>query len=522
MAAADMDKNNNRTVIAFSGFSGSGKTTLIEKLIPVFKGRGYRVAVIKHDAHDFEIDKEGKDTFRFSRAGADKVYIASASKSARMNSSSSSLDEMLADCRDADIVLIEGYRNSDIKKIGITGRDTGYRLPGPADDFEAIVTDDTERFCKLTDRPVFDRNDTVKISDWIIPGFSHFDDEGNARMVTVADKEVTRRTASAGARVLVNPATFELIKNGGIKKGDVLTVAQVAGIMGAKRTPELIPMCHPVVIDGVDLRLSLNEEDKAVEIEATVTCTGRTGVEMEAITACSVAAMTVYDMCKAVQRDIVLTDICLLSKTGGIHGDYARNGLKEKRRITIGIMAGGRSSRMGRDKALLEWEGASLIGHIAKELSSFPELLVSCGARSRYEELGLPLVIDENKAAGPLEGIRRLLLAASNDRVFVCAVDMPFITKELVRFLYDRMEEDTDCILAKALDEPEPLCAIYKKSVLPAIEDMIAEGKHRIRDLYDSVRVQYADLSEGGFSADAVMNLNTREDYLKAVEKSGK
>ena len=94
--------------------------------------------------------------------------------------------------------------------------------------------------------------------------------------------------------------------------------------MGAKRTPDLIPMCHPIIIDGADVKLHLNEADLAVEIEAKVTCTGRTGVEMEAITAVSVAAMTVYDMCKAVQRDIVLTDIRLLSKTGGIHGDYRR------------------------------------------------------------------------------------------------------------------------------------------------------------------------------------------------------
>lgn len=154
---------------------------------------------------------------------------------------------------------------------------------------------------------------------------SHFDDEGNARMVTVADKDITRRTATAGAKVLLNKDTFNLIKQGGIKKGDVLTVAQIAGIMGMKKTSELIPMCHPVIIDGADVRLHLNESDTSVEIEASVTCTGRTGVEMEAITACSVAAMTVYDMCKSVQRDIVLTDIRLLSKTGGVHGDYHRD-----------------------------------------------------------------------------------------------------------------------------------------------------------------------------------------------------
>ena len=516
MAGADMDNKNKRTVIGFSGFSGSGKTTLIEKLIPVFKDRGYHVAVIKHDAHDFEIDREGKDTYRFTRAGADQVYIASSKKSARMNSASISLDEMLSDCRDADIVFIEGYRDSDIKKIGITGSDTEYKLPGQIDDFEAIVSDDAERFRKLTGKPVFDRDDITAISDWLVPAFTHFDDEGNARMVTVADKDVTRRTATAGARVLVNESTYELIKQGGIKKGDVLTVAQIAGIMGAKRTPDLIPMCHPVIIDGADVRLRLNEEDKAVEIEAAVTCTGRTGVEMEAITACAVAAMTVYDMCKAVQRDIMLTDICLLSKSGGIHGDYVRKGKQEAMKLSAGILAGGKSSRMKRDKAFLDWEGVSLIEYMTKKLSFLSEVMISCGDPEKYAGLGLPLIIDENADTGPLEGIRRLLLAASNERVFICAVDMPFITKELVLFLKDRMKPDSDCILAKNGDDPEPLCAIYKKSILPAIEGAVAKGEHRIRDIFDKSRVQYADLSEGGFSAGTVQNLNTWPEYCKA------
>lgn len=154
--------------------------------------------------------------------------------------------------------------------------------------------------------------------------FTHFNDEGRAKMVDVGEKPVTVRTAVAAARVLVNEETFRLIKTGGMKKGDVLTVAQVAGVMGAKRTPELIPMCHPILIDGVDLKLSLNEERLTVDIAATVTCHGNTGVEMEAMTAVSVAALTVYDMCKAVQRDILISDIRLLKKTGGVHGDYVR------------------------------------------------------------------------------------------------------------------------------------------------------------------------------------------------------
>ena len=154
--------------------------------------------------------------------------------------------------------------------------------------------------------------------------FTHFNEEGRAKMVDVGEKPESHRTAVAAARVLVNENTFALIKSGGMKKGDVLTVAQIAGIMGAKKTPDIIPMCHPVMINGIDMRLSLNEELCAVEIEATVSCGGKTGVEMEALTAVSTAALTVYDMCKAVQKDIVISDIRLISKTGGVHGDFTR------------------------------------------------------------------------------------------------------------------------------------------------------------------------------------------------------
>ena len=154
--------------------------------------------------------------------------------------------------------------------------------------------------------------------------FTHFNKQGRAKMVNVGEKPVSQRVAVAAARVLVNEHTFSLIKSGGMKKGDVLTVAQIAGVMGAKRTPDLIPMCHPILMDGINLELSLDETRPSVEIKAEVRCDGRTGVEMEALTAVSTAALTVYDMCKAVQKDMTITDIRLLSKTGGVHGDYFR------------------------------------------------------------------------------------------------------------------------------------------------------------------------------------------------------
>ena len=161
-----------------------------------------------------------------------------------------------------------------------------------------------------------------------MPDFTHFNDQGRAKMVDVGEKPVSVRTAVAAGRVLVNPQTFSLIQSGGMKKGDVLTVAQIAGVMGAKRTPDLIPMCHPILIDGINLALHLDEERCSVEIEAMVSCAGRTGVEMEALTAVSTAALTVYDMCKAVQKDMVIADIRLLQKTGGTHGDYERKSEK--------------------------------------------------------------------------------------------------------------------------------------------------------------------------------------------------
>lgn len=154
--------------------------------------------------------------------------------------------------------------------------------------------------------------------------FTHFNEDGRAKMVDVSEKAQTNRYAVAAGRVLVSADTMKLIQSGGMKKGDVLTVAQIAGIMGAKQTSALIPMCHPLMLNGIDISFLLDDVRNSVEIEAKVKCSGNTGVEMEALTAVSVAALTVYDMCKAVQKDMVITDIRLLEKTGGVHGDYRR------------------------------------------------------------------------------------------------------------------------------------------------------------------------------------------------------
>ncbi|WNS41223.1 cyclic pyranopterin monophosphate synthase MoaC [Paenibacillus sp. MMS20-IR301] len=151
---------------------------------------------------------------------------------------------------------------------------------------------------------------------------SHFNEQGRARMVDVSGKEITRRTAAARSRVHMAPGTLDAIKAGTIGKGDVLAVAQVAGIMAAKQTASWIPMCHPLPLTGIDISFSDNDLDE-LYIEATVKTTGLTGVEMEALTAVSAAALTVYDMCKALQKDMIIGPTMLLSKSGGKNGDYA-------------------------------------------------------------------------------------------------------------------------------------------------------------------------------------------------------
>ena len=151
---------------------------------------------------------------------------------------------------------------------------------------------------------------------------THFNEQGRARMVDVTEKAVTHRVAVAAGEIRMAPETLQKVREGTLKKGDVLAVAQVAGIQAAKHNWELIPMCHPLPLTGIDIAFHLSDNPCMVEIQATVSCTGATGVEMEALTAVSVAALTIYDMCKAVQKDMRITNIRLLEKSGGKSGDY--------------------------------------------------------------------------------------------------------------------------------------------------------------------------------------------------------
>ena len=305
-------------VIGFAAWSGTGKTTLMEQIERILTERGFRVGVIKHDGHGFDLDRPGKDSYRHAQAGAETVVITSPEKTAVLERRGETLNGCIQKIGPADVILVEGFKNEPIPKIGISRKSTGKGLTGPADSFLALVTDDESI---ITDRPCFSFDEPENIAEFIMKeiqpmdseDFTHFNSQGRARMVDV-----------------VNERTFSLIRSGGMKKGDVLTVAQIAGIMAAKHTPDWIPMCHPVPLNGIDLKLWLDESHLSVEIEATAQCDGKTGVEMEALTAVSGAALTVYDMCKAVQRDMVIDQIRLVSKTGGVHGDYFREESKHE------------------------------------------------------------------------------------------------------------------------------------------------------------------------------------------------
>ncbi|CEP42102.1 cyclic pyranopterin monophosphate synthase MoaC [Paraclostridium sordellii] len=153
--------------------------------------------------------------------------------------------------------------------------------------------------------------------------FTHFNEYGKAKMVDVSEKNETKRVAIAKGSIKMNPKTIEMIKNNQMKKGDVLSVAQIGGITGAKKTWDIIPMCHNIFLTGSDIKFNILEDE--IEVEATVSTVGKTGVEMEALTAASVAMLTMYDMCKAVDKEMVIGNIRVMKKIGGKSGEYIRN-----------------------------------------------------------------------------------------------------------------------------------------------------------------------------------------------------
>ncbi len=191
--------------------------------------------------------------------------------------------------------------------------------------------------------------------------------------------------------------------------------------------------------------------------------------------------------------------------------------MREEKKISVGILSGGLSSRMGQDKALIKIGNERIIDRLKSELNCFGEVIISAGRKDSYDDMGLPVVYDENTGIGPIEGIRQVVMASANDYVFVCAADMPFVTKELVRYMAGYICSDYDCYVIEDDEHIHPLCAIYSKSVLPVIEELIREGRYRLREILNRVRTKYISLEPTVFNKKTVKNINTREELIKAV-----
>ncbi len=185
-------------------------------------------------------------------------------------------------------------------------------------------------------------------------------------------------------------------------------------------------------------------------------------------------------------------------------------------RISVGIVAGGKSSRMGQDKALVRIGNERFMDRLLKEFGGHFEVLISAANKDAYAFTGYPVVCDENREIGPIEGIRRLLMEASGEYVFVCAVDMPFVKKELLLYLAEFICSDYDCYVIADEEHIQPLCAIYKKSVLPELEELIREGRYRLREVFGRVRTKYVPLAFSCFDRSMVRNINTREELREA------
>ncbi len=312
--------------------SKTGKTTILEKLLPELKQRGLRVAALKGNLAHYDLDFPGKDSWRFARAGAELAGFTTPDNFLLIGTGGAdAAEEML---QDMDLIIIEGNKKSINPKIEVVRSDLS-REPLLLANTVAIVTDREDLNPGI---PVLNINDSAGLADFIIGNFfnskvegtstagklTHFDSSGRPRMVDVSGKGETLREAYARGEITMAPDTFSRVMAGSMAKGDVLGVAQVAAVMAVKETGRLIPMAHPLGISGVEVDFNPVKNESKIEIGVRVKLTGQTGVEMEALTGVSIAALTIYDMCKAVDKNMIIQNIRLVEKKGGRSGYYSR------------------------------------------------------------------------------------------------------------------------------------------------------------------------------------------------------
>ena len=318
--------------------SETGKTTIMEKLLPELKLHGLRVAALKGNLQHYELDTPGKDSQRFADAGADIAGLTTPDsfflfgRSGDQDSTTAA-----AEILDSfDLVMIEGNKKSKNPKIEVV-RSAINPEPLLPENTIAVITDRRDLDLEVA---VLELGDSKALAEFIINRYfyqkvshekeqsrdalTHFDQSGRPRMVDVSEKEQTTREAYAKGEIAMAPETLDRIMAGTMAKGDVLGVAQVAAVMAVKETGRLIPMAHPLGISGVEVDFQPDQDQSKIEIGVRVRLTGQTGVEMEALTGVSIAALTIYDMCKAIDKDMVIQNIRLVEKKGGRSGHYRR------------------------------------------------------------------------------------------------------------------------------------------------------------------------------------------------------
>jgi len=315
--------------------SGMGKTFLMRALIEGLTRRGFQVGTIKR-VHTMQVDQPGKDSWVFMEAGARSVAILGPERSAviRKTSSPETPSEIMDELGSIDLVLIEGFKESPYPKIEVVRVEKGTEPVSPLDQLFAVVSDGEIPGFSI---PVFRFDALEALVERIIQGFlsptftkgksesplTHLDATGKARMVDVSEKPLTYREALAKGRISMSPSTLSLLLQGGMPKGDVLSVARIAAVQGVKETSRLIPLCHPLPISHIDVSFQPLEGD-SLEVSVRVKTHGPTGVEMEALTGVHIALLTIYDMCKAVDKSMVMGNIRLMEKRGGKSGPFIR------------------------------------------------------------------------------------------------------------------------------------------------------------------------------------------------------
>ena len=340
--------------------AGTGKTTFLEKLTARLSRRGIRVAVVKSDAHGFSLDTQGKDSARFRASGACAVSVVSPKGYFLEEATRLPFDRAADKFEKIDLILTESRthaacpafslwlgRGEPILGNGVTALFAGEKLSEAAADIAGengisiYPMGDIDRAELLTlflsggsfqqKSRVYGRNAMRgnEAGEEIVAGkreprLSHFDRAGEAVMVDVGDKAVTHREAVASGILTMNEAAFSAIQTGTAKKGDVLGIARIAGIMAAKRTSEAIPLCHPLFLTKCKVAFALDAAKRAVKVTAAVKCEGKTGVEMEALHSVTIALLTIYDMLKAVDRRMEIHSVHLEQKSGGKSGSFSR------------------------------------------------------------------------------------------------------------------------------------------------------------------------------------------------------